>query len=522
MFHVRIIESNWQGRKWLAYAIVQIMLMILLVLGVLIEGLLFCVPFLWRCRRYVTGVPLALTVFASLALGLMWWNVWGGLLVLTGIFRVINHLRIAEGRMHERYLLKATRRTGVVLAAAQMLLLAGAWYWPADLSWPAWWLVIASMQVVFAAGVLLLTCRNILKSRVRPADRHYSDKELPTLSVAIPARNETADLEACLRSVLANDYPKLEVLVLDDCSQDRTSQVIKSFAHDGVRFIKGKEPEERWLAKNQAYGALADEASGEFIVFCGVDVRFGPATLRALVTTALARQKSMVSVMPRRLTSDPFGSMLQSMRYWWELAPPRRYFRRPPVLSACWMIRRRTLKDLGGLEAVRHAIIPEGYFARELIKTDGYSFIRADDVLDVQTRKGWRDQYETAVRTQYPQIRRRPEVALMLTLVLPFLLGPFVVAVAGFWIELGAAWPLAAVAVICLALTHFMIVRVSDPANAVFALFEFPLAAIGELVLGYISMYKYEFSTVDWKGRNICIPVMHVVPRLPNPDAHAG
>jgi hypothetical protein len=43
-----------------------------------------------------------------------------------------------------------------------------------------------------------------------------------------------------------------------------------------------------------------------------------------------------------------------------------------------------------------------------------------------------------------------------------------------------------------------------------------PLAVLTDVILLHYSMYKYEFSTVDWRGRNICIPVMHVIPRLPN------
>jgi len=77
------------------------------------------------------------------------------------------------------------------------------------------------------------------------------------------------------RRFSSHDYPKLEIIVLDDCSQNKhTPEIIRSFAHDGVRFIQGEHPKPTWLAKNQAYDRLAQESSGEFILFCGVDVRF--------------------------------------------------------------------------------------------------------------------------------------------------------------------------------------------------------------------------------------------------------
>jgi chlorobactene glucosyltransferase len=493
------------------------MLKILLAASVLAEIVLYGWPWLWRQRRYAVALPLVLTVIATVGLLVQQPGVVSGVVLLFSVFRVLNHLRIAKGRMHEAYLLQVAQRTSTILGPGQIVLLNG--YSIALPSASQFIVSLAVVQAVVAIGLLLLTMRNMIKTKHRPQLEHYADRDLPTVTVAIPARNETADLEACLHTILANDYPKLEVLVLDDCSQDQTSEVIKSFAQDGVRFVKGAEPEERWLAKNQAYDKLADEANGEFVLFCGVDVRFGSQTIRALVTTALTRQKDMVSVMPRRLTSDISGSIIQSMRYWWELVPPRRYFNRPPVLSTCWLIRRKKLKALGSMEAVRHAIIPEGYFARELIKTDGYSFIRADDTLDVQTGKRLRDQYDTAIRTRYPQLRRRPEMALLLTLVqFLFLIGPFVLLGASLWTDLGVARPLAALASGCLVLIHVMIVRASNPANVALALFDLPFALMTEVVLGYISMFKYEFSTVTWKDRNICIPVMHVIPSLPKPD----
>lgn len=492
------------------------MLTTLLIASLVLEGFLFAVPFVWKRRRWLVSVPLVLNVFAATGLCFLWWNIFGGLLLLTGTFRLTNHLRIAQGRMHERYLLKATRRTGIMLGGMQTGLLIGGMWWGFTIQMADLMTGLAVLQILIAGGILLTVSRNIVKTRSYSIRTHYSDKELPTLTVAIPARNETTDLEACLRSVLASDYPKLEILVLDDCSQDKTAEIIRSFAHDGVRFVQGVEPQERWLAKNQAYDKLADEANGELILFCGVDVRFGPQAIRALVSSLLSRQKTMISIMPRRFEGHLKSAFLQPMRYWWELALPRRYFNRPAVLSTCWLIRRKALKQMGGFEAVQHAIIPEGYFARELVKQDGYSFLRADNELAVQTEKKLADQYETAIRMHYPQIRRRPEIALLLTIIqLTFMLGPFLLAASTIWAGFGHPQALALIACTLLILANVLITHVTSPVHSLVAVCNLPVSILVELTLGIISMWKYEFSVVEWKGRNICVPVMHVHPRLP-------
>jgi hypothetical protein len=304
--------------------------------------------------------------------------------------------------------------------------------------------------------------------------------------------------------------------VLDDCSQVKTSEVIKGFAHDGVRFVRGEEPKGSWLAKNQAYQKLAEEASGELMLFCGVDVRFGSHAIKALVTELLNRNKDMVSVLPRRLSGNLAGAFIQPMRYWWELSLPRRLFNRPAVLSTCWLIRRKTLNNLGGFGAVSHSIIPEGYFARELVKTNDYSFIRANDTLDVQTHKAYVDQRATAIRTRYPQLRRRPEnVLLVVTADLLFLLGPFVGVAYGLFQNDVAVLNTSIIASAILVLNHLIVVQLTSPSNVVTALINLPIEVLTEVIITIMSMLRYEFGAVEWKDRNVCIPVMHVVPHLP-------
>lgn len=479
---------------------------------------MYALPPFWQVRKYAVAGPIILTAFSVSGLVFLDFSPLTTVLLLIGVFRIINHLRIAMGRMHEQYLRRVSRRTGFLLGFLQGLALLGwlgfSFVWGDILP-----LVVAG-QVFVGLLVLFSVLRNIVKTKHKIADEHVSDKDMPTVTVAIPARNETSDLEACLQSVLASKYPKLEILVLDDCSQDKTADIIKSFAHDGVRFVKGYEPEERWLAKNQAYDKLADEASGQFLLFCGVDVRLGPDAIRTMALALKSRKKDMISVMPRRLSGDTLSAFVQPMRYWWELALPRRYFNRPAVLSTCWMIKRKTLKKLGGMGAVQHAIIPEGYFARELVKTDAYSFLRADNNLDVQTQKSLAAQRETTVRMRYPQARRRPEWVMFISLAeVMFLLGPFAVLASGFWAGFAAIQLFALLACVLLVLSHILIVQLANPPNTLVAAFNFPLVVMTELALGYISMFKYEFSEVQWKGRNICLPVMHVYPHLPHLDA---
>jgi hypothetical protein len=351
-------------------------------------------------------------------------------------------------------------------------------------------------------------------------------QSLPALTVAIPARNETDDLEACLRSLIVSDYPKLEILVLDDCSQNRrTPEIIRAYAHDGVRFLQGTVADENWLAKNHAYQQLLDASSGELVLFCGVDVRFAPDTLRELVASLLYKNKTLLSVVPRNDVPFLFrgrGSMLlQPMRYAWELALPRRLFRRPPVLSTCWLARRDLLVSAGGFRAVSRSIVPESYFARTSAIRDGYSFMRSDARIGLTSTKSTTEQRETAIRTRYPQVHRRIDLVMILTFgELSGLLLPFGLVTLGAFGRLPLPATLASgVAAAMLIIMYACIVTLTYRAWLMRALVALPAAVIADLALLHYSMIAYEFFVVLWKGRNVCVPVMRVVTQLPEAAA---
>ncbi|MEO8862698.1 MAG: glycosyltransferase [Candidatus Saccharimonadales bacterium] len=480
----------------------------------LLEALFYSSPLLWRFRRAFALLLIFITIVVTSLfiheLGMLFGIPMG----ILALFRVGNLARILKSRMHSEYLRQSVKRTAWWLLVGHDVALWG--FIIPVIVVPAQSLVVMQASLAAVSLILfLITVKNIRKLRFMAPSSFLTDQELPTVTVAIPARNETTDLEECLRSVLANDYPKLEVIVLDDCSRGKTAEIIRSFAHDGVRFIPGLPPEERWLAKNQAYQHLYQEASGELILFCGVDARFGTTAIRSMVNVLASRNKSMLSVLPERDNSTTRAGFLQPMRYWWELSLPRRLFNRPAVLSTCWAIGREDLKKLGGFGAVSHSITPEAYFARELVKTDQYSFIRSCNDLRVFTAKRLSDQWSTTIRTRYPQLRRRPEwILTLLTAEIGFLLLPFVLLVGSIWWQSINMWAMVFTCVV-LAITHIHIVMTTNPANGLLSVFNFPIAALSEVIVTFVSMIQYEYFTISWKDRNICIPVMHVYPRLP-------
>lgn len=468
-------------------------------------------------RRLFYALAFVLTVMATVTLIGHEFSAGAVLVSIVAVYRSINHLRVVSGRIKENRIRPVSRRSSVVLLGFQVLAI-GIWqllgYLDVNLAVVLYALSLSSlvMGLVFAQSVV----RNLRRSSAHKSDKYSSDMDLPTVSVCVPARNETMDLPLVLESVLASDYPKLEVLVLDDCSHDKTSEIIKGFAQKGVRFIKGQEPKKDWLPKNQAYQALAEDASGELLLFLGVDVRLEPTTIRSLVGTLVARKKEMITVLPKTTENHEYAGLLQPMRYWWEVALPRRFFNRPPVLPTSWLISRQALFGLGEFKAVRSSVLPEGYFARELTKSDKYSFMRSDGKLDVDTSKEIAEQWDTTIRTRYPALRKRPENVMLVTLAeLWFVVLPVALFILGFFTNLMWLWPITGVNFMLLFYVHWRIVMASSHHSAVLPLALFPIAVVIDIIGVQSSMWQYEFDEVVWKGRNVCIPVMKTYSRLP-------
>lgn len=344
--------------------------------------------------------------------------------------------------------------------------------------------------------------------RLRKWDVHPSDiamlKKQPSVTLAIPARNETHALTQNLQKAVQLAYDKLEILVVDDCSHDKTAEIIRSFAHSGVRFIKGVNPESDWIGKNNAYNALALEASGEYIAFCGTDIELGPQSIASIISYMEARDLDMVSVMPQYTKADIVHATLQPLRHFWQLLLPMK--EHVPVLSSFWVIRKEVLEDLGSFKAVKNSVYPERFFARKLVGIHTYGFLIGSSLLQVSTRKKISSQYETSIRLLYPLFKRSWVNATMsMAFIISVLVAPLPVILS---IKLPTVLIILLVISCSLTLTAYaLLIRRTNPRMWPLSILFYPYKVLQELVLILVSILLYELRAVHWKERNICEPV---------------
>jgi chlorobactene glucosyltransferase len=121
----------------------------------------------------------------------------------------------------------------------------------------------------------------------------------PLISVCIPARNEERNIRACVEAILNQEYPNLEVIVLDDRSRDATPSILADIAsHDSrLQFISGSELPSGWAGKPHALHQASMSARGEWLCFVDADTFLSPQALSACYTKATETGADMFTIM---------------------------------------------------------------------------------------------------------------------------------------------------------------------------------------------------------------------------------
>ncbi len=159
----------------------------------------------------------------------------------------------------------------------------------------------------FILVVLLLILGNVLANLLhfdglRPVN---PPGDGPLVSVLIPARNEAHNIEACLRSLLLQDYPRYELIVLDDHSTDTTGEIAARLIAQmrnpraTARLIRGEALPDGWVGKNWACHQLSQAASGEFLLFIDADTIHAQGTISAAVDYASRNRAGLLSAWPQ-------------------------------------------------------------------------------------------------------------------------------------------------------------------------------------------------------------------------------
>jgi chlorobactene glucosyltransferase len=129
----------------------------------------------------------------------------------------------------------------------------------------------------------------------------------PLVSVLVPARNEARRIRPCLESLLAQDYPRFQCIVLDDQSDDDTSEVVRQlgFSIDPAaqfRLVAGRPLPPSWIGKPWACHQLSQVARGEFLLFTDADTVHDSGAVSAAINLALRERSDLLTAWTSQVT----------------------------------------------------------------------------------------------------------------------------------------------------------------------------------------------------------------------------
>ena len=195
----------------------------------------------------------------------------------------------------------------------------------------------------------------------------------PRVSVLIPARNEEANIGACIEGFLSQRYDNFEILVLDDQSTDSTGAIIEKLSqkYPKIQAIQGQPLPSGWTGKNWACHQLSQDANGEILIFTDADNRPNPNAIANSIAYMQKLELGLLSAFPQKVTrtlAEKLVIPVVDMFVYAGLPLWLTYLSRSPLLAAAsglWIVfTREAYQRVGGHEALSNRIVEDVELSR--------------------------------------------------------------------------------------------------------------------------------------------------------------
>jgi chlorobactene glucosyltransferase len=370
--------------------------------------------------------------------------------------------------------------------------------------------------VLFILGFMLLNL--VINNFVFKNIENYSLigqtlKNPPLISILIPARNEAENISRCLKSLLKQDYPNLEIIVLNDNSTDETCKVVNEIAQKDsrVRLVDGAPLEEGWIGKNFASHQLAKQAKGEYFIFTDADTLHFPKTVSSALGALIATKVDALSIYPRqimvtfaeRMTVPIINTALQCFIPFILIKKSK-----SPLfctaLGQFMMFKREVYEKIGGYETIKGHLVDDIQISKK-VKKSGYKFMIFDGRNSIFCRmyKSLKGVIIGLAKSIYPAFNGNVLALFSFTGVLTAtLLVPFILLPLGAFLF---DWPVAVIRLMIIQVIIVMAIKMIFAIRYKQRMIDILLAPVSMAIIDaliFVSFFQAKYGEgLSWKGR---------------------
>lgn len=327
--------------------------------------------------------------------------------------------------------------------------------------------------------------------------------ESDLVSVLIPARNEENNIANCLNNILQQDYKNLEILVLDDQSTDKTSDIVKSFSqiHSNVFCSHGENLPPNWTGKNWACHQLSQKAKGKYLLFVDADVELSPNAISSALSTFLMKKVKMLSIFPTQKIKS-FGEwLIVPLMNWLLLSflPLKQVYASSNIsliaANGQFMLwERKTYFDIGGHKQVANAVVEDMELARKTKLKNQIITLLGGEIIFCRMYKNFADAFKGFSKNFFPGFNIYP------LLFIGFVLSLFFAFAVSTVFALKYSEYLIIVSMIVI--SRILISNLSNQ-NVFLNIFLHLPQMMLMLIIGFNSVISTKFKYISWKERKL-------------------
>jgi chlorobactene glucosyltransferase len=324
-------------------------------------------------------------------------------------------------------------------------------------------------------------------------------------SILIPFRNEEKNVKDCLESVLNQEGIKnFEIICLNDNSEDGTEKLLLEFAkkYSVIKVIDGKPLPEGWIGKNWACHQLAENSSGDYLVFLDADVRLNRKAIISALLKIKELKVSMLSVFPTQIMKSLSEYLIVPSMNWLLLTfLPLKFiykFSHPSFVAANGqfiVFEREAYFSIGGHKSVKDKFVEDMELAR-LFKKNGYRIVTllGGDLIFARMYRNFKEAINGFSKNFFPGFNTS-YFAFTIFLVLIFLcfLVPFIFVFFSIYFLI----------IIGLIFVQKIIISLISHQKIFHNLILNPIQFLIVVYVGFRSMIFTHKGKLEWKGRRL-------------------